>query len=62
MDIQRGILELMNVDPAWGVTQLETLSQEFPHDQEMFQKLQQFMLCAELACTYVSRVCGVSWR
>ena len=49
IELQRSILTYMNIDPDFGVVQLGEIQSMFGADQEIVNKLQQYVVCAECA-------------
>lgn len=50
VQMQREIIQLLGYDPDFGVSCLNRISKDFPNDPEIAQKMQYFVMSAEMAC------------
>jgi hypothetical protein len=51
--MQHGVLQILGLDHTYGVSCLNRIPQDFPNDQEISVKMNQFALAAQLACRLV---------
>lgn len=49
IEYQRSILELLGIEPSYGVEKLQAFIAANPNDREVFMKMQQYTMCAQVA-------------
>lgn len=55
VEMQRNVLKLLGYNADFAVSCLNRIPADFGQDREVMMKMQQFALCAELACRYLLR-------
>jgi hypothetical protein len=50
--MQRSIIQLIGIDADYGVSFLNRMDKDYPQDEDLHVKMNQFALCASLAARY----------
>lgn len=49
VEMQKGIIELLGLDAEYGISFLNRMAEDYPQDEDLHVKMNQFALCAQLS-------------
>ena len=47
--MQKGIIELLGLEAEYGISFLNRMGEDYPQDEDLHVKMNQFALCAQLS-------------